>query len=69
MLQEAKAGSPPKWAIVRNLFETAVFGGRIDNDFDMNVLHTYISQFFDEDVFRRNRKLSGMLLVPDTNAI
>lgn len=47
----------------------AVFGGRVDNDFDMNVLNAYLAQFFDLEIFRGQKKLSGVVSVPDSNAI
>ncbi|XP_064481252.1 cytoplasmic dynein 2 heavy chain 1-like [Ornithodoros turicata] len=39
-----------EWRFLRGLFETAVYGGRVDNAFDMEVLASYLRQYFDSSV-------------------
>jgi dynein heavy chain 2 len=31
-----------QWQKVYGIFENAIYGGRIDNDFDMRILRTYM---------------------------
>ncbi|XP_032878557.1 cytoplasmic dynein 2 heavy chain 1 isoform X2 [Amblyraja radiata] len=35
-----------QWEFVRGLLENAIYGGRIDNIFDLRVLNSYLEQFF-----------------------
>lgn len=42
---EAK-GQAPQWQKVYGILENAIYGGRVDNDFDMRVLRTYMHQIF-----------------------
>ena len=53
------------WSTLRGLLENAVYGGRIDNDFDMKVLSTYLKQYFDDYTFR-NGKLSEQVRLPSS---
>ncbi|KAG0423664.1 hypothetical protein HPB47_000564, partial [Ixodes persulcatus] len=41
-----KESGTVEWEFLRGLFETAVYGGRVDNPFDMRVLRSYLGQFF-----------------------
>ena len=46
------AGSGPvRWKFVHGLFENAIYGGRIDNNFDGKVLESYLLQYFEQAVF------------------
>ncbi len=40
----------PQWEFMHGLMENAIYGGRVDNTFDMRVLITYLEQCFDEFV-------------------
>ena len=62
-------GQLPQWEIVHGLLENAIYGGRIDNEFDMRVLKTYLKQFFNSDVFQGSKKLSSMIQVPKAASI
>ena len=66
---ESSSGSLPQWEIVHGLLENAIYGGRIDNNFDMKVLKTYLKQFFSSDVFQGTKKLSNLVAVPKTSTI
>ena len=66
---ESSSGSLPQWEIVHGLLENAIYGGRIDNSFDMKVLKTYLKQFFSSDVFQGTKKLSNAIPVPKTSTI
>lgn len=38
------------WKFVHGLMESALYGGRVDNTYDMRVLNSYIHQYFDDSV-------------------
>lgn len=39
-----------KWNFIYGLFENAIYGGRIDNIWDIRVLNAYLRIFFNNDV-------------------
>ncbi|XP_069495113.1 cytoplasmic dynein 2 heavy chain 1 isoform X2 [Ambystoma mexicanum] len=39
-----------KWEFVHGLLENAIYGGRVDNHFDLRVLRSYLKQFFNSEV-------------------
>ena len=39
-------GSGVQWEFVCGLFENAIYGGRVDNVFDMKVLQSYLRRYF-----------------------
>jgi len=43
-----RGSGPPQWDFMHGLMENAVYGGRVDNMFDMRVLQTYLRQCFDD---------------------
>lgn len=49
-----------QWEFVHGLLENAIYGGRIDNYFDLRVLQSYLKQFFNSSVIdilnQRNKK-------------
>ncbi|KAL8191060.1 UNVERIFIED_CONTAM: Cytoplasmic dynein 2 heavy chain 1 [Gekko kuhli] len=51
-----------QWEFVHGLLENAIYGGRIDNYFDMRVLRSYLEQFFNSRVIAdsnfRTKKMS-----------
>lgn len=59
-------GSIP-WNFVHGLLENAIYGGRVDNPFDMRVMVSYLKSFFNSNVLgeggKSGRKL-GPLQVP-----
>ncbi|XP_035681617.1 cytoplasmic dynein 2 heavy chain 1-like [Branchiostoma floridae] len=38
------------WEFVHGLLENAIYGGRVDNNCDMSVLHSYLVQYFDKSL-------------------
>ena len=38
------------WQFVHGLMENALYGGRVDNTYDMRVLYSYLHQYFDDSV-------------------
>ena len=64
----AGRGSIP-WEFVHGLLELAIYGGRVDNVFDNQVLVSYLKQFFNSEVINdqsRGSKKIGPLSVPST---
>ena len=55
-----------QWDFIHGLFENAVFGGRIDNNYDLEVLRSYLYQYFDRDVLggKGRRKLAALVELP-----
>lgn len=49
-----------QWEFVHGLLENAIYGGRVDNCFDLRVLQSYLKQFFNSSVMdeltQRNKK-------------
>lgn len=44
------SGSEVRWNFVHGLFENAIYGGRVDNAYDLNVLKSYLRQYFEADI-------------------
>nr|CRZ22352.1 BMA-CHE-3 [Brugia malayi] len=42
------------WQLLRGLIQTVAYGGRIDNDFDMNVLVVYLKRYFNSSIIGMN---------------
>lgn len=59
-----------QWNFVHGLFEFAIYGGRVDNPFDMQVLVSYLKQFFDSSVLspqNKNKRLGPLHVPVSTN--
>lgn len=54
--------------MVYGVLELAIYGGRIDNVFDLKVLRCYMNQFFTEQTLRGQKKLSNLLTLPQSAA-
>jgi dynein heavy chain 2 len=58
-----------QWDFIHGLFESAIYGGRVDNPFDIRIMVSYVKQYFDNqllgDQARGSRKL-GPLKIPGT---
>jgi dynein heavy chain 2 len=68
VIAESK-GAMPQWQTVYGLLENAIYGGRVDNEFDLRVLRAYLYQFFTSDVFQGITKLSNIIQVPKSDAL
>lgn len=61
-----------QWDFIHGLFENAIYGGRVDNPFDMQVLRSYLSQYFNSDVLgggsakMRGKKIAPGLTIPSS---
>ena len=47
----SSGGGPVQWDFVHGLFENAIYGGRVDNNFDVRVLSSYLRQYFTDGQF------------------
>lgn len=50
LMQEMKGGAQIPWQKVYGILENAIYGGRIDNAFDMKVLRTYMKSIFTDAI-------------------
>ncbi|KAJ1446203.1 dynein heavy chain and region D6 of dynein motor-domain-containing protein [Pelagophyceae sp. CCMP2097] len=58
-----KAGEPD-FTLLRGLMEDAIYGGRVDDKYDLRVLRVYLGRLFCPDVFDGRADLSRGLAVP-----
>jgi len=47
------------WEFVHGLYENAIYGGRVDNIYDVRVLTSYLKEFFNTAVLVDGRKSLG----------
>ncbi|CAB3978327.1 cytoplasmic dynein 2 heavy chain 1-like [Paramuricea clavata] len=52
-------GSDVRWNFVHGLFENAIYGGRVDNTYDLNVLKSYLQQYFEPNVVTGGQSSRG----------
>ena len=62
-----KNSSKFQWETIHGLFKDAIYGGRIDNEFDLNVLATYLEQFFNNQTCSGSLKLTKNAILPQLN--
>lgn len=43
-------GGDIKWNFIHGLFENAIYGGRVDNIWDIRILTAYLNIFFNNEV-------------------
>uniref|UniRef100_H2ZEZ5 Uncharacterized protein n=1 Tax=Ciona savignyi TaxID=51511 RepID=H2ZEZ5_CIOSA len=55
--------SEVQWQPMHGLMENAIYGGRVDNIFDMRVLTSYLTQYFDSDLLSASSRSRGKRLV------
>jgi dynein heavy chain 2 len=51
VIEAASFGSnraSPDWQTIHGLLENAIYGGRVDNEFDLRVLRSYLSKYFND---------------------
>ena len=65
-------GGSFNWETIHGLFINAVYGGRIDNDYDLRVLVTYLHQYFNDDMLAgtgpgRGRLAKGVIVPQSGN--
>lgn len=57
MLLQIMENKPIQWQMVYGVLELAIYGGRVDNNFDLKVLRCYMNQFFNEQTLRGSQKI------------
>ena len=50
---------------MHGLMENAIYGGRVDNAYDMRVLTSYLKQYFNADVLSGGRSSHARKLIPN----
>jgi dynein heavy chain 2, cytosolic len=50
-----------QWEYVHGLFDQAVYGGRIDNSLDTDVLRSYLTQYFNSTMINGGKGLKVKL--------
>ncbi|CAH1776602.1 unnamed protein product [Owenia fusiformis] len=58
-----------KWNFVHGLLKFAIYGGRVDNTFDVRVMESYLKQFFDPQMLSsqsRGSKRLGPIKIPNS---
>jgi len=63
-------GQEVRWNFIHGLLELAIYGGRVDNPFDINVMVSYLEQFFDQSILSpgaKNKRLGPLRLPTSTN--
>ena len=68
IIADTKNG-PFKWETLYGLLETAIYGGRIDNELDLRVLRAYLEQYYNEEIFVQNKKVANFISLPDSRSI
>ncbi|OMJ92391.1 hypothetical protein SteCoe_4833 [Stentor coeruleus] len=67
LLEKVLERAPVQWSTLRGLLENAVYGGRIDNFFDIKVLQAYLEKYFSETTFS-NGILSQGIKLPNSKS-
>ena len=60
-----------QWNFVHGLFESAIYGGRVDNPFDVRVMVSYLKEFFEANILSQGSrgpatKRLGPLKIPSS---
>lgn len=57
------------WQVGRGLLDVAVYGGRLQDDYDVRALRSLIRDAWSKDIFEGRRKLGGVLKITDVTLI
>uniref|UniRef100_A0A7S1KLM8 Cytoplasmic dynein 2 heavy chain 1 n=1 Tax=Percolomonas cosmopolitus TaxID=63605 RepID=A0A7S1KLM8_9EUKA len=58
-----QGNSGPDWETIHGLFENAIYGGRIDDFYDLRILRTYLEKYFTSDAIQTKTKPTTHLSV------
>ena len=65
-----KAGGEIQWDYIHGLFDQAVYGGRVDNPVDTDVLRSYLMQDFNSSIIGGSKgskyKLASNIQLPNS---
>lgn len=57
------------WQVGRGLLDVAVYGGRLQDDYDVRALRSMIRDAWSKDIFEGRRKLGGVLKITDVTLV
>lgn len=57
------------WQVGRGLLDVAVYGGRLQDDYDARALRSMIRDVWSKDIFEGRRKLGGVLKITDVTLV
>jgi dynein heavy chain 2 len=65
------AGGEIQWDYIHGLFDQAIYGGRVDNPVDTDVLRSYLMQYFNSAIVSGGKgsrnKLAGNITLPNSS--
>jgi hypothetical protein len=65
------AGGEIQWDYIHGLFDQAVYGGRVDNPVDTDVLQSYLTQYFNSAIIGGSKgfknKLGSNVNIPNSS--
>ncbi|KAL9646808.1 hypothetical protein ABK040_013670 [Willaertia magna] len=68
IISSAISNSGPEWKTIFGLLENAIYGGRVDNKYDLKVLQSYLKKFFDINILNNKLPLfTKGIYLPDIN--
>lgn len=53
------------WEAGRGLLDVAIYGGRLQDQYDMRALEAILRKIWSQDIFQGKKKLAGILSVPE----
>ena len=70
---EILAGGEIQWDYIHGLFDQAIYGGRVDNPIDTDVLRSYLIQYFNSAIIGGAKglksKLSSNINLPNSTEL
>lgn len=64
-----KNSSQPDWESIHGVLEYSIYGGRIDDSFDLRNLRIYLKKFFNQSIFNQvNMEIVPKISIPSTNS-
>ncbi|XP_032668403.1 cytoplasmic dynein 2 heavy chain 1 [Odontomachus brunneus] len=68
-MAKEKQSQQGDWQVGRGLLDVAVYGGRLQDDYDARALRSMIRDAWSKDIFEGRRKLGGVLKITDVTLI
>ncbi|OQS05963.1 dynein heavy chain [Thraustotheca clavata] len=66
IMEAASQQSSVDWSSIHGLMENAIYGGRIDNPYDLRVLRCYLQMYFTTDTLQGKSSLCKGVKMPNT---
>ncbi|OQR98203.1 dynein heavy chain [Achlya hypogyna] len=67
VLEVASQAASVDWAAIHGLMENAIYGGRVDNPYDLRVLRCYLQMYFSSDVLAGKAPLCRGVKMPTSD--